>query len=210
MHSKRSQSPTPSAAAPDPRSVPARSSDVSCVICERVGASDAAPSSPIALSARTTDPRPAPRQTATTRSEPAPNCPSPKHAASSMHSRRLQAPAHSAAAPNACSVPFRSSDVSCVTLPRLGASDAAPSSPIALSARTAPRLAPRQAPPPATAPRPTAPAHSTQHHQSTAGVRKHSFAAQLPPMQEAYHRGPASSAASSFRDSVRATLPRLS
>jgi hypothetical protein len=64
-----------------------------------------------------------------------------------MHSRRSQAPAHSAAASDARSVPPRSSDVSCVIPARLGASDAAPSSLIRLPARpAAPRLAPSASP----------------------------------------------------------------
>jgi hypothetical protein len=113
------------------------------------------------------------------------------------------------AAADARSVQLRSSDVSCVILPRLGASDAAPSSPIPLSARTRrPSARPSQAPPPATASRPTAPANNTQHHQ-IAGGRKHALTAQAQPMHAAYFGGPASSAASSFRDSVPATLPQL-
>jgi hypothetical protein len=54
-------------------------------------------------------------------SSPAGNRLSPQHATSSIHSRRSQAPAQSAAAANARSVLLRSSDVSCVILPRLGA-----------------------------------------------------------------------------------------
>ena len=83
--------------------------------------------------------------------------------------------------PMSCSVPLRSSDISCVILPRLGASDAAPAELISLPARTFPLGSPHaELPPPATAPRATAPAHSTQHHQRTAGVRKHPLPAQLP------------------------------
>ena len=105
-------------------------------------------------------------QNSTTRCSPAPNRPSPKHAASSAHSWRSQAPAHSAAGRRCTqrSVRLRSSDVSCVILPRLGASDAAPSSPIALSARTAaPRLAPCKPPPPRPARN-----RPSQHHPCTA------------------------------------------
>jgi hypothetical protein len=39
--------------------------------------------------------------------------------------------------------------------------------------RRRPSARPSQAPPPATAPRTTAPAHSTHHHQRIAGIRKH-------------------------------------
>ena len=62
-------------------------------------------------------------------------------------------------------------------------------------------------PPSARASHPTASAYSTQQHPCTAGGRKHPLTAQLPPMHAAYRRGPATSAASSFRDSVPATLP---
>jgi hypothetical protein len=48
----------------------------------------------------------------------------------------------------------------------------------------------------------------TQRHQRIAGVRKHQLTAQLPPMHAAYHRGSATSAVPSFRDSVPATLPQ--
>jgi hypothetical protein len=121
-----------------------------------------------------------------------------------MHSGGSQAPAHSAAG-RRC-IPLRHSDVSCVILPRLGASDAAPAARIPLPARTA---APRKPHPPAIAPRSTALANSTQHHQRIASVRKQPLTAKLPQMHAAYHGGPATSAASSFRDSVPATLPQL-
>jgi hypothetical protein len=105
--------------------------------------------------------------------------PSPQHATSSTHCRLWQAPAHSAAAADARSVQKRSSDVSCAICARLGASDAAPASPMALPAHIAdPRLAPRKSPPPAPALRPTAPAHNTQHHPRTAGGRRHPLTAQ--------------------------------
>jgi hypothetical protein len=133
----------------------------------------------------------------TIRYSPKRNRPSPQHAASSAHCRRSQPPAHiaaatdarcvSAAAADARSVPLRSSFVSCVILPRLGASDVAPSSPIKFPARTAaPSARPSQAPPSATGPQATAPAHSTQHHQRIACARKHLLTAQLPPTQAAY------------------------
>jgi hypothetical protein len=59
---------------------------------------------------------------------PGATSPSPQHATSSTHCRRSQAPANSTSP--ADSVQERSSVVSCAILPRLGASDAAPSSPI--------------------------------------------------------------------------------
>jgi hypothetical protein len=117
----------------------------------------------------------------------APNRPSPQHTPS-MHSRRSQAPAKQPQLPPMSrSVPPRFSVVSCAILPRLGASDAAPSSPNLLSAGIrCPSARPSQAPPPATAPRPTASAHSTHHHQRIAGVRKHPRPAQAQPMHAAY------------------------
>ena len=98
-----------------------------------------------------------------------------------MHSRRSQAPAHGTSP--AGSIPLRSSDDSCVILPRLGASDAAPAAPIRLSAHTtAPRLDPRKPPPPATAPRATAP--SPQPATSC----MHSRRSQAPAHSAAGHR----------------------
>ncbi len=270
-HCRRSQPPAHIAAAADARSVPRRSSVVSCGILPRLGASNATPSSPISpLSARTAaarlahrklhnplqpgalPPRPTARRIssalpafATARSQrscrrctqrttevqcrqlrhpcqtrcqqPRPSCSDPsacthrrpigsplaspttryspasdrlgqQHAASSAHCRRPQPPAHSAAAANASSVRVRYSDVSCVILPRLGASAVAPSSPICpFSARTAAPSARRsQAPQSVTAPRATAAAHSTQHHQRLAGVRNHPLTAQLQSMHAAY------------------------
>ncbi len=111
---------------------------------------------------------------------------------------------------DARSVLPRSSDVSCVILKRLGASDAAPSSPLKVPARTAaPRLAPRipnhLLQPRAHPPQPTArniipalPALASTHSQRS-----------WPPMHAAYHRGQATSAAPSSRDSVPATLAQL-
>ncbi len=100
-HCRRSQAPAHSAAAADVRSVPLRSSDVSCVNLERLGDSDAAPSSPIRLTARTAVPRLAPRK---------PHFPPLQPRAqrlqttSAMQGRRSQAPAHSAAAADARTV----------------------------------------------------------------------------------------------------------
>jgi hypothetical protein len=115
----------------------------------------------------------------------------------------------SAAATDARGVPLRSSFVSSVILPRLGASDAAPPTPIRFSACTAAPSARRsQTQPSATAPRATASAHNTQH-QRIAGVREHLLTSQLPPTHAAYRGGSATSAAASLRDSVPATLPQL-
>ncbi len=112
---------------------------------------------------------------------------------------------------DARSVPTTSSDVSFAIIARLGASDAAPSSPILLSARiAAPRQTPRQIPthplqPRAQPPQPTA--RNIIHAQSAlANTSSH---CSCPPMHAAYHRGSATSAASSLRDSVPATLLHL-
>jgi hypothetical protein len=130
--------------AADARSVPPRSSDVSCVILPRLGASDAAR---IRVPARTAAPRLALAKPPPTRYSPACNCRSPHHASASMHSQRSQAPAQCTSSADARSVPPRFSDVSCVILKRLGASDAAPAASILLSARiAAPRQTPRQTP----------------------------------------------------------------
>jgi hypothetical protein len=131
--------------AADARSVPPRSSDVSCVIRKRLGASDAAPASSIPLPARTAAPRIAPRKASPPATAPRATARNTQH--HPMHSRRSQPPAHSASPADARSVLLRSSDISCVMLPRLGASDAAPAAPSQLSAHTAaPRLAPSQNP----------------------------------------------------------------
>ncbi len=107
-----------------------------------------------------------------------------------------------------CGVRLRFSDVSSSIGSRLGASDPAPAAPIKLPARpVAPQLAPSKTPPPASAPLATATAHNTKHHRRKAGGCKLPLTAQRPPMHAAYHRAPATSATSSFRDSVPATLP---
>jgi hypothetical protein len=67
-----------------------------------------------------TQPFGSPLASPATRSSSARIRPSPQHATSCMQSRRSQASAHSAAHADACSVQLRSSDVSCVILPRLG------------------------------------------------------------------------------------------
>jgi hypothetical protein len=181
MHSRRSQAPAHITSQADARSVPPRSSDVSCAILKRLGASDAAPASPIRLSARTAAPRLAPREPPPPATAPCASGPArsthqhPCTAGARKHPLTAQLPA------DEYSVLRRISDVSCVILPRLGASDAAPAARISISARTtAPRLAPRKPPPSATAPRTPAPAHTTHHHPCTAGVRKHPLTAQLP------------------------------
>jgi hypothetical protein len=168
----------------DARSIPPRSSDVSCVILPRLGASDAAPAALTQLSARTAAPRLAPRKPPPTHYSPERTRLSPQHATSSMHGRRSQAPAQSAAATDACSVPLRSSDVSCVIPPRLGASDAAPASKIRLSARTAaPRLAPRITPPTRYSPAPNRP--SPQHATSSMRSRRSQPPAHSPAAADA-------------------------
>ncbi len=159
----------------------------------------------------------------TTRYSPAHNRLSSHYAESSMHSRRSQAPAHSASPADARSVPWRPSDVSCVITPRLGASDAAPAASIQLSARiNAPPLAPRK--PPTT--RYSVVRHHlirSKHYPCLAGVRKHPPTAQLPPMSRSIplnssdvscailpRLGPSDAApAALIRLSARTTAPRL-
>jgi hypothetical protein len=130
-----------------------------------------------------------------TRYSPARSHPGPQHASSSAHCRRSQAPAHSAAAADARSVPLRFSVVSCAILPRLGASDAAPSSPIQLPARPAtPRLADRKPHHPTSpttryspAPNRLSPQHATSSpHCRRSQAPTHSARRQLPPMHAAY------------------------
>jgi mRNA-degrading endonuclease toxin of MazEF toxin-antitoxin module len=111
-----------------------------------------------------------------------------------VHAAYRRAPASSAASSFRDSVP--------ATLPhhlRFGCLHAPPP----------PRLAPCKPHHPLQPCAQTAPAHSMQHHPRTAGVRSHPLTAQLPPMHAAYYRGEAASAASSWRDSVPATLPQL-
>jgi hypothetical protein len=74
-----------------------RSSDVSCVIRRRLGASDAAPSSRISLPASTAAPRLVPRKPPPHAAAPRANRPGLQHAISSMHSRRSHTHAHSTA-----------------------------------------------------------------------------------------------------------------
>jgi hypothetical protein len=196
------------------RSVLPRSSSVSCVIHPRLGASDAAPSAPMLLSARTAAPRLAPRL-APRKPQPPATAPRPTASAlSTQHHHDIAGvrkhPLTAQAQPMARSVLPRSSDVSCVILPRLGASDAVPKSPIRLSARTAaPRLAPRRPhhplQPSAHPPRPKA-RIIISALQAFASTRSQH---ELPPMHAAYFGGPAQSAASSFRDSVPTMLPQL-
>jgi hypothetical protein len=59
-------------------------------------------------------------------------------------------------------------------------------------------------------PRAQPPQPTTRHIiPALPALAKHPLLAQLPPMHAAYHGGSATSAASSFRDSVPATLPQL-
>ena len=128
-----------------------------------------------------------------------------------MHSRRSKNTRSQRKPSLCCGVQLRFSDVSCVILKRLGASDAAPAASMSLSARTAaPRLAPRTSPthplqPRAHPPQPTAPIIISA---SPAFASTHSQRS-WPPMHAAYHRGPATSASSSLRGSVPATLLHL-
>jgi hypothetical protein len=117
---------------------------------------DAAPLSPIRLPARTAATRLAPRKPQPPATAPRQTTPPATH---TIHAQPgSQASLKAPAAADARSVRLRFSDVSCVILSRLGASDAAPSSPNSLSARTAAtRLAPRKPQPPATAPSATTP-----------------------------------------------------
>ncbi len=118
-------------AAADACSIPLSPSDVSCVIPPRLGASDAAPSARISLSARTAAPRPAPCQNPTT---PATAPCTSATARNTQHHQRIAGvrkhPLTAQLAADSCSIPLSPSDVSCVIPPRLGASDAAPSSPM--------------------------------------------------------------------------------
>jgi hypothetical protein len=191
----------------DACNVQRRYSDVSCGICPRLGASDAAPSSPIQLPARTTAPRlapPKPHHPLQPRAKP------PQPATRNIISAFAggsQASARSAAAPDARRVPLRSSDVSCAISARLGASDAAPAPPISLPACTAaPRLAPRKPHRPLQ-PRAQLPQPATRNSISAQpAVRKYPLtAAAADPAT--YQGGTATSAAPSLRDSVQATLP---
>jgi hypothetical protein len=130
MHSRRSQPPAHSAAAADARSVPWRFSDVSCGILPRLGASDAAPSSPITFPTRTAAPSARPSQASPSATAPSATA----SARNTQHQQRIAGvrnhPLTAPAAADARSVPRRLSDVSCVILPILGASDATPPSPI--------------------------------------------------------------------------------
>jgi hypothetical protein len=88
----------------------------------------------------------------------------------------------------------------------LDLNDAAPSSPKPFSARTA---APRQTPTTRYSPvcNPRSPARIiVSAFPAFTSIRSQRS---CPPMHAAYHRGPATSAASSFRGSVPATLPQL-
>jgi hypothetical protein len=162
-------------------SVPPRTSLFNCVILPRLGPSDTAPSAPIQLPARTAAPRLARRRAplpATARCAPASAHSTQHHP---MHSRRSQAPAHSAAA-RRCTQ--RTKKIQRRQLRHLCETRRQRRCPsfydaIACTHRR-PSARPSHNPPPsATAPRTPAPARSTQHHPCTAGVRKHPLPAQL-------------------------------
>ena len=124
----------------------------------------------------------------------APRTTAPAH--NTQHHQRIAGlckhPLTAPAAADARSVPPRYSDVSCVIIKRLGASDAAPAASMKLPARTAaPRLAPRKPHHPLrTAPySPVRNRRSPQTHHinpCTAGGCKHPPAAQALPMHAAY------------------------
>jgi hypothetical protein len=196
--------------AADARSVPLRPSEVSCVILPRLGASDAAPSSPIQFSARTTASRLAPRRTRTTSYIPAPNRPQPtariiisaspafastrsQHKLSRCTQRTTEAQRRQLRHPEETRCQQRCPIIS---------------DPIACTHHR-PSARPSQNPthplqPRAQLPQPTAPniIHAQPAFATTRSQRS------CPPMHAAYHRGPATSAASSVRDSVPATLPQ--
>jgi hypothetical protein len=173
----RATAPARNARPANARGVPPRPRNVSCVIHTRLGASDAIPSSPTSLPARPAANRLAPRNTHHPL-QPRAQLPN-RQIHPCTNGGRKNPPTQQPRSPMRISAPYRFSDVSCVIIKRLGASDAAPSSPIRLPARTAaPRPAPSQSPLPATALHATAPAHSTQHLR-TAGVRMHPLTAQL-------------------------------
>jgi hypothetical protein len=179
--------PLTSQLAADARSVPLRSSDVSCVIRKRLGASDAAPSSPIKLPARTAALRLAPRK---------PHHPLQPRAQPPQPTARNIIPALPAfasirAQPSCCRCTQRTSEVQRRQLRHPSETRSQRhcpivSDPIACTQRR-PSARPSQAPPPAPAPCPTAPAHSTQHHHHIADVRKHPLTAQPPKMHAAYN-----------------------
>jgi hypothetical protein len=198
--------------APDARSVQLRHSDVSCVILPRLDASDAAPPARISLPARTTAaPRLARRRTPTTHYSPARTRLGPQHTASSAHSRRSQAPAHSAAA-RRCTQ--RTTEVQRRQLrhpseARCQRRCPSCSDPIVCTHRR-PSGRPSQNPhhplqPRAQPPHPTARIiiHARPAIASTRSQRS------WPPIHAAYFLGPATSAAPSLRDSVPTTLPQL-
>ncbi len=195
-HCRRSQAPANSTSPADARSVPLRSSDVSCVIIKRLGPSDAAPASPIRLPARTAAPRLAPRKPhhpLQPRAQP----PRPAtHKIIHPHCRRSQAPANSTSPADGTQ---RTAEVQRRQLrhpseTRCQRRCPSCSDPIVCTRRRS-SARPSQPPPPATASRAAASAHNTHHHR-TAGGRNHPPAAQAQPMHAAYSRGPATSAAS--------------
>jgi hypothetical protein len=173
MRSRCSQAPAHIASQADARSVQLRSSDVSCAILPRLGASDAAPAPPIALPARTAAPRLAPRRThhpLQPRAQPPPANSTQHHPCTA--GARSQAPAHSAAARRCMQ---RTAEVQRRQLrhpseARCQRRRPSSSNPIVCTHRR-PSARPSRNPPPATASHATAPAQSTQHHPCTAGGR---------------------------------------
>ena len=114
-----------------------------------------------------------PSQDPTTRSSPAHTRLSPQHAASSMHGRRSQAPAHSAAARQRTQ---RTAEVQRRQLRHPSETRCqrrCPScfDPIVCTHRRPSARPSQNPPPPATATRTTAPARSTQHHPSSMHCR---------------------------------------
>jgi hypothetical protein len=185
--------------------------DTPCMLLGHWTSTDAAPASPIGLTARTAAPRLAPRRTRTTRYSPARSRPSPQYAASSLHRRRAQAPAHSTAGrrctQRTTKVQRRQlrhpSETRCQRCCP-GCSDPIDCTHRRSSARPSPTpnhpLQPR-----AQLPQPTT-RISILAQPAFASTRE-----QHKPSRwhAAYRRRPASSDAPSFRDSVPATLPQL-
>ncbi len=117
-----------------------------------------------------------------TRYSPACNCRSPHHTSASMHSQRLQAPAHCAAA-RRCTQ--RTTEVQRRQLRHPSETRCqrrcTSCFDLIVCTHRRPSANPSANPhPPAPAPCATASAHSTQHHPCTVGVGKHQLTLQLP------------------------------
>jgi hypothetical protein len=168
---------------PMSHSVPMRFSDVSCAILPRLGASDAAPSASIELSANTAAPR-KPHRPLQPRAQP----PQPIARSIGILARPAFASTREQHKPSRRTQ--RTAEIQRRQLrhpqeTRCQRRCPSCSDPIVCTHRH-PSARPSQALPPATAPRASAPAYSTQHHQRIAGVRKHPLTAHLPPMHAAY------------------------